>query len=217
MVVKFSNVENKTRAETELSSEIKDSNFIKISEPVKILPKMAIVNVPKNLDDEYILETIKNKNQVIADLVKVRDELSIVAKINSPKNSLYKTVIIKVSGNIRKYIISQNSYLYVDLVRCKVFDNIWVRRCYHCQEYGHNANSCHKKEEHAICGFCAKEHTSRDCPNRDNIKCINCVRAGKTNVNHYVTDKDCPIMNYHKDLIVNNTDYMCSKNELDWK
>ena len=51
---------------------------------MKILAKIAIVNVPKNFD-EYILETIKNKNEIIRDIVNGGDELSIVAKIYSPK------------------------------------------------------------------------------------------------------------------------------------
>ena len=213
IVMKFPNAENKSKAEKEINATIRNSDSLKLSEPAKILPKMAIVNVPRELDDGFILNSIKNKNQNIAELVNAGEELGVVAQMNSMKNSLYKTVIIKVSANIRKCIINQGNYLFVDLNRCKVYDNIWVRRCFHCQEYGHNANSCQKKNENPVCGFCSQEHNSKDCRNKNSLKCVNCLRAGKDSTNHSVTDRDCPILNHQKNLVVDNTDYSCSKNE----
>ena len=212
IIVKFPSSENKAKAERELSGEINGSPTLKISEPIRILPKMAIVNVPKALDDSTIMETIKNKNPEILNLINNGEEMSVVAHINSLKNSLYKTVIVKVSPYIRKHIISQGNYVYLELSRCKVYDNVWVRRCFHCQEYGHNASSCYKKDENPICGFCSLGHNSRECQNKQNLKCINCVRFGKGNLNHSVTDKCCPVISYHKELIVRDTDYSTSKN-----
>ena len=68
IVVKFPCAESKAKAESEISAEINASPTLKMSDPVKILPKMYpnfAKNVPKALDENSITETIMNKNTVV--------------------------------------------------------------------------------------------------------------------------------------------------------
>ena len=65
-----------------------------------------------------------------------------------------------------------------------------VRRCYRCQSYGHIAksasNECSKEE---MCGFCAGQHSTRDCARVGKPKCANCSsahRAGDPSCSHQV-------------------------------
>lgn len=64
------------------------------------------------------------------------------------------------------------------------------RRCYKCQkiEPGHTAYLC--PVEHQICGNCAENHTTQECPvadDTDEHKCTNCDEAG-----HGAANRDCP-------------------------
>lgn len=60
-------------------------------------------------------------------------------------------------------------------------------RCYNCQTFGHGSLGCHLK---TVCGLCAGEHNSAQCPIKDNKEatkaCANCLG------NHPASYIDCP-------------------------
>lgn len=61
-----------------------------------------------------------------------------------------------------------------------------IVQCYKCQQFGHIAKNCFKKE---ICAICAKEHNTTACVNPSKIKCTNCGES------HRADDRACE---FHK-------------------
>ena len=71
-------------------------------------------------------------------------------------------------------------------------------RCYHCQGYGHKANSCNARLR---CPICSKNHSYEKCPNKNENKenqkavCPNC------NNNHPASYKGCTRYQEEKSII----------------
>ena len=57
-----------------------------------------------------------------------------------------------------------------------------IVQCYKCQQFGHIAKNCFKKE---ICANCAEEHNMLSCKNSNNLKCTNCGEK------HRANDQEC--------------------------
>ena len=64
-------------------------------------------------------------------------------------------------------------------------------RCYKCQEYGHGANRCTKKER---CFRCGEHHQSTVCT-ADQPSCFHC--SGK----HTTADRNCPTYKVQKEIV----------------
>ena len=80
--------------------------------------------------------------------------------------------------------------------------------CYYCQRYGHLEANCTAKlnKEDPYCHKCAGSHRSKDC-NSDNMKCINCIRFKKSEVDHMATRRCCPILELEIERIKTITDH----------
>lgn len=76
---------------------------------------------------------------------------------------------------------------YLDYQVCIAKDYTGVTRCYNCQQCGHVAAACPKKDP--VCGICADTHDTRQCP-REVTRCVHCHHSGK-NSNHYVGSLKC--------------------------
>lgn len=69
--------------------------------------------------------------------------------------------------------------MYIGWNSCKIDERISITKCYKYQGYGHVASKCNNK---TACGFCAKEHDSRSCPDKEDTqkhRCILCLNAKK--------------------------------------
>ncbi|KAJ5547522.1 hypothetical protein N7513_004756 [Penicillium frequentans] len=77
---------------------------------------------------------------------------------------------------------------------CQLFEGSQrLQQCFHCQGYGHIARFCKRETR---CGYCAEPHDTQDCTHphdRQRAKCGPCVKAGKTKVNHFTFDRECPV------------------------
>lgn len=87
------------------------------------------------------------------------------------------SVVIEFSkpGDANK-IIDEGLIWQGEVFHCERYDRgSRLRQCYHCQTHGHIGTQC---KASIACGYCAQEHSSRDCPNRANEsiprKCAAC-------------------------------------------
>ena len=79
--------------------------------------------------------------------------------------------------------------------------------CYHCLRYGHVKSKCPVKDtEGSKCKKCAGDHSASSCTS-DVKKCLNCVRAGKTDVDHSATEMCCPVLKAEIARIKSKTDH----------
>ena len=211
LVIKFPSKEIMNSAANAMNASLGDTPVLSVSEPKKMLPKMTVVDIPKSIPDDEIISSMLRKNAGIKRLVDTGLAFSFVfarEKVHS------KIVILKMAPEIRKEIVNAGGYIYVGLSHCRAFDRVWVRQCYHCQGFLHNADGCKRKNEAPKCGFCAGSHKSRDCTNKDSPKCVNCTSLNSGGpCDHYASSLDCPVMNQQRKIVMDNTNYNVSKNE----
>ena len=133
-----------------------------------------------------------------------------------------KSALLKVTPCIRE-VIMKNQRIYLDLESHYVSDSFHVQQCYHCQSFGHKANSdnCASKTSEPTCFYCGCAHKSSACRNKHDKSKQKCANCSKSNVqtiksaasNHNASSKNCPIYQKEIELIKSKTCYE-SKNYL---
>ena len=75
-------------------------------------------------------------------------------------------------------IIEKGLVIDYDVHTAATYSRNWeIKQCYKCQEYGHIAALCKKRE---ACGHCAEEHPTKECPNPEKPRCANCGKKHPT-------------------------------------
>ena len=215
ILINVPNEDSYQKATTNLSSALA-SDFV-FENPKKLLPKLKIVNVPKDLDDSVIVGSLCDKDDNLNNMVQDGEICEIVkswdVKNRNDSSNVKKTVVLKCSPKIRNYIMTKNEgYVYFNCVRCKVFDRFFVSQCYHCQGFQHFANTCPEKNNPPTCGRCSLSHLTKDC-SRNTEKCVNCVKMGsRKNINHCSFSNTCPQLIHEQNIIMRRTDFDGEKN-----
>ncbi len=111
-------------------------------------------------------------------------------------NENVKQAIIRVSDNVRHAINGCNNRLYFSMVSCRVYDQLYIKRCNKCQGFDHYAKNCSSV---VCCGLCGTiGHETHNCPHKDksnkasSYKCVNCSNSGKHTIDHPAYSSDCP-------------------------
>ena len=192
-------------------------NSFNVERGKKLLPKLTVVGVPAEINENNIIKIICEKDDTINRLINEGEILDIL-KCWDIKNTSgeieSKKLVLKCSAVLRKYILDKNEgYIYISLSRCRVYDRLDVPMCYHCQGYYHFSMKCPKKNQNPVCGICANSHMTKNC-NSSSEKCANCIRLIPGNENNHRTfSAVCPCLVKEKNLIKNRTDYSETKNE----
>lgn len=179
--------------------EAKLDENVTVSKPKNFNPRIKLVKVhDANEDDNKFVEILKAKNSHLqnAELKIIKRE---VVRINGKVIENLSNIIIEVNPFIHNEIMKTKRIKHIwEIVR--VVDNIYIRRCYNCMGYNHNAADCKNMK---ACGSCAGEHSSKEC---SNIKkgCVNCIKANERmsaygnsklvlDINHSAWSNDCSI------------------------
>ena len=211
LVVKFPSAETKAEASNLMNACFEDNDDFMVSQPKKMSPKMTLTGIPASCPDEEIIEGILGKNRSIDVLVKKGFSFSLVfTKVKDDGN---KVAVLKMAPEIRAAVTDAGGYIYVGLSRCRAYDRFWVTQCFHCQKFGHIASKCPYKNEDPFCAFCAGRHRSATCNNKSSPKCINCSPSPSADsYGHHALSQDCPLMVLQREKVIENTNFMCSKN-----
>lgn len=218
MTIQFPNEATKNSASAALSAIINEDSQVILSEPKKLLPKLTVVGVPVSIADDDLINQIVRKNAKIASLVAAGCAFALVfskeKKVGDQIES--KVAVLKVSPEIRSVIMDAGGALYLDLVRCKVYDRFWVTQCFHCQGFGHISASCPKSESPPVCCFCSGSHNGQTCTSKNSPQCANCPLNGDRTSNvsncHFAFSSKCPQMLIQRQRLVNSTNFACTKN-----
>lgn len=190
----FPSAESRDQAAELLQAEYTVST--KSESPKKLPPKIKLVEVSEeNFEDtdDVIVENIKSTNPAIGELISSGETFKIIFKKKDDK-----IIVIETTAKIRHAIRQANGHIFLGLQRLWVRDHIHIDQCYHCQGFGHYADSefCKLKGKKGICFFCSSDdHTSKQCPNKKTSskhRCINCIGDGKSQTHHKATDPLCP-------------------------
>ena len=210
LVVKFPHESAKEEA-CALMRSSEDFNDILVSEPKKMLPKMTLLDIPPTLPDEDIIPGIKDKNPQIKALLDAGHTFTLVfCRANAGK----KMAVVKISPDIWSAIVQNGNRVFLGLTSCRAFDRFWATQCRHCQKFGHTKDRCPAMNASPVCCFCAGSHLSTSCPDKTALKCVNCSSLGKPHDRccHSASSLDCPVMNFERRKVMENTDFGSSKN-----
>ena len=166
-------------------------------------PSVAIMGVTarhminennEEMTPEDIEESIYSQNKSIAQRIDNGSELKVVFVRKPPHGKKFYNVVVRVSPDIRVLLKNRRNKIHIGVSVHRIVDRFHVRRCNRCQDLGHYADKC--DSEHVVCGFCAKEHKSDDCPDKHkdhrHHKCINCSGAGIDASGHPAFWTKCP-------------------------
>ncbi|KAL7288545.1 hypothetical protein TKK_0017287 [Trichogramma kaykai] len=140
---------------------------LEIQQGNKLLPRIAIRDIPVDFPEDKICGTIIAQNLPDA----------------SPSN--LKLVYIYPSGTKkhRSCIVELKAEHRATLIRKK--------------KSQHRLTVLSNCEHKTVCGKCASDHETRVCPIREKteLRCVNCIKAKSTNVCQAATDRAlCPIL-----------------------
>lgn len=170
----------------------------KIEKVATKVPTVNVVGFNREYSKEEILTMITNQNPSITHLLEESASpedkiLEVIYVAPLKKNNNIFRATIRVSNLIRSAISNQNDRLFVGSQTCKVYDRIFVLRCYNCQDFGHHSKDC---KSGATCGFCSGKHETRTCPIKTNSgqsSCANCAKANHEDTNHEANSLYCPV------------------------
>lgn len=164
-------------------------------------PLIKIYGIDNEFSEEELVRDICERNNIREDSFRI--------EYIYPKRKNTKGIKLRVKADLYVKIAQQRS-LHIGYQNCNlIYDDYNINQCNKCQGYNHKFSTCSKIQ----CSFCADEHKSEDCKNRNKIKCVNCVRANqfltkKRSIDHEATDKNnCDTYKAKLNKVINTTNY----------
>ena len=198
----------------------------------KLDPKLTIYDVDITITDESKAEEKDRvKKELLEELLEKNEEIRTLHATKPIKVVFFskelRQVVIQVSPEMRECIRQNGDQVHLALGCHRVKDRIHVIQCYHCQEFGHMANTqyCKKKDNNPVCFYCAGDHSSKECKSKrdrkpSKIKCHNCAKsrnsADKANAcTHKASDTLCPFYIRERARIMSRT-AGCTEQAKNW-
>ena len=172
-----------------LAANFQDKN---VSEVKEKLPSISIVGIQEEITKSNFVSLLCKQNPEIDTLITAGEEFNVLF-VKSARDGTY-TAVVRVSSVIRNIIRSMRNRVYFGLSSCRVFDRFYVKRCNHCQEFGHYKENCCNP---VSCAYCSGDHESDSCNLKEStdatkFSCVNCKRAGKEHTGHTAFAFNCP-------------------------
>ena len=184
--------------------KVQSQKDITIKEPSKLTPRIKVVGIPINIEDEsskmrFVTE-IKGSNTHI-----FRENDPVITRVQKRKDGT--AVMLEVSSSDYLAIMTQDQpRLFYRLQSFRVFEDDDILECFNCLEVGHTKSNCARctnckkshrgqcREEHPtlICFKCGGNHHAKECT-EENPSCFLCRRSGGVDTNHRRLSRDCEI------------------------
>lgn len=192
-------VDDKEQA-NKICDELNKTERLKCSVKHKRNPYIKIKAVPQSTSDEQIVNAIKNMHSC--------------SRLNEadPK-VVYKTRISKDRSHVVVQLCTllwqemvKTGYLSMDWERYKVVNEVPIKRCYKCQQFGHVSGNCSGA---LTCSFCAGNHSVYECKSISTTgRCSNCMKnRSKIDDNHPAYSVECPLYQKISTRLVSEIQY----------
>lgn len=150
------------------------SENYEIKKLATIKPQVRIVGIPAYMDQESAFRSLLKQNDNI--FKSNASEYKCIKFWGTKSNKDIFQCIVEVDLDTYRELKSVSGLL-VGLNSCSVYDDINVRRCYHCNAFNHVKKYCKYKP---TCSFCAGPHELQNCSldksKKEFKKCINCSK-----------------------------------------
>ena len=201
VVLNFENDSERDEAAMKVGG-LGDLSVVKTKE---LFPKIMICNVSAEENKDELVKTMIMRNDYLKSIDDITSKISLIFAKNAAGET--KHYILKCHPDVRGLIYRKGDEIKLEWGVYKVRARYFATMCYHCLNYGHVQGKCPTKDtEGPCCRKCAGEHSVDNCSSSVK-KCKNCVRAGKTDVNHSASEMCCPVLNAEIAKIRNKTDH----------
>lgn len=168
-------------------------------------PRLRVTNIPTNIAKESIIDELKKSNEELKDC-----DMSLITVLNRKATSKQQSscdIVIEVNAATYKMLMDMQ-ILRLPWRECKVFEHIYVKRCYKCLGFSHISKDCKLAQK---CSKCGGSHKYSECKSR-NICCANCHTTNdklkaKINTKHHAWSTDCPVYKRRIEALVNKIEY----------
>ena len=234
VAIGFKDSDAKTAAEEKIKRDINCSASFLPRNPKQLVPKVTVMGIndvlfdkcDKNNKDEMkdiLIKDIIDRNSYIKTLIDSTESnflnVVMIQKVMPYPNVVSYTAALKMSSPVRRAIYENGDRLYISLNRCKVTDRFYVKQCYHCQKHGHITDDCPdlKQNKPSTCLYCSGEHRSKNCPDKNNLCCSNCIKSSNPAIvngarAHSASSLKCPVLQAHVKNIQGKTENWKAKN-----
>lgn len=141
-------------------------------------PRLKILGISNDIDVEEIESDINDRN-----FYQFTNKCKVLHTFKC--KNMTQGAIFEVTADLYEHINNNHHKVYTGHQCCKAYDDINVSLCFKCARHNHNGNKCNNEPK---CIYCAGEHLSIDCKNRDKKQCPNCVYANEKYGENYKTD-----------------------------
>ena len=159
----------------------------KLVTPAPHCPTITIKDIHGTYNKEQFYDTVKQQNDRI-DITP--DNFKVIFVKEGRDTPGICMAVVRVSDGVRDQLKANRDTIYIGLHSCNVRDRFFVRRCNHCQGYGHFHGQCEAASP--CCGKCAEAHDTRLCE-VTTYKCYNCAGESRTDTGHPAYSAKCPV------------------------
>ncbi|KAJ2953976.1 hypothetical protein O0L34_g1618 [Tuta absoluta] len=171
-----------------LSKAIKtNGDKLTVTQPPAKNPLLRLIGVAQDLSDKNIEEAVVKQNEgILKHLETSQKKVKVLRRVKG-RNTSVNNVVIEVTPALWKSLKDQKLRIGYQIIATA--DQSPILQCYKCLGFGHRAREC--GGEAPACGYCAGEHDTRQCQNRNKAPlCANCTEGNNF---HPAYSPECPI------------------------
>ncbi|XP_014229090.1 uncharacterized protein LOC106653938 [Trichogramma pretiosum] len=173
---------------------------LEIKRDAKLMPRVVVHDIPVDYTSDSICESIAAQNLPEATSADLK-----MVYLYPAGTKKHRSCIIELKPEFRAILMNRKR-VNIGWMSCRIDDHINVLQCFKCNGFNHTKDNC--EETAPTCGKCAGTHLSSECTESSVLHCINCEKAGSTNVEHAATDKSkCPILRKKVEHRISQIDY----------
>lgn len=165
-------------------------------------PRLILTGVDAGYTDDMLVDSLLSQNEEVFGEGANKERVKIAGKRRC-RNPQRENWVLEVNPKDFR-AIQKNGYVNLDLVRIRVEQHIYIRRCFRCNNFGHTTVNCPDKQD--TCPRCAEQHRL-ECCKSEKLTCINCKRLGAKDTAHAAMDGCCPVYQKKVQIAINNIDY----------
>lgn len=175
--------ENEVNELKELLSKKLDN--IAVINPEERLMKLLLLRIDKDISEEDLKQEIEKRQYLESFKIK---------KVIDVQGTQFNNWIIEApASQCRKAVKTGKMRLFYETKRVEF--HIGVTRCTNCQDLNsHTKSQC---EFRMRCAKCSDKHLTIDCK-ETKVKCINCIRRNRRDINHPAYSSSCPVYQFEK-------------------
>lgn len=184
-------------------------NDVIVSEPKARNPLIRVCGVPCYMSGEELVEDLIHYN----DCLKGTNTSSIRPAFTKKPRSLnpwyrenFQDYVIEVTPEVCKKLLELGRVQVTHLTVRTVPYSRFIQ-CNNCLKFGHTKGGKYPCRQKPRCEYCAGEHNKKECENRTQLRCANCLDYNKRyasvgaadpkilkNINHDVRSRQCPLL-----------------------